>query len=81
LPHKFNGIDREEVKAVINSAIGSGTSKQTQPTEMMTVAEITQARLTEIRKQIIPAYDCLKLLYSPDGSLVASHDNMIRGYS
>jgi hypothetical protein len=62
LPHKFNGIDRSEVKAVINSAIGSGTSKQTQPTKMMTDAEITQERLTEIRSAIIPVYDCLKLL-------------------
>jgi hypothetical protein len=62
LSHKFNGIDRSEVKAVINSAIGGGTSKQTKPTKMMMDAEITQERLTEIRKQIIPAYECLKLL-------------------
>jgi hypothetical protein len=62
LPHKFNGIDREDVKMVINSAIGGGTWKQYQPTKQMIKEEITQGRLTEIRKQIIPAYDCLKLL-------------------
>ena len=62
LPHKFNGINRSEVKAIINSAIGGGTSKQTQPTKMMTDAGINQERLTEIRKQIIPAYECLKSL-------------------
>lgn len=62
LPLKFDGIDRSEVKAVINSAIGGGTSKQYKPTKMMTDAGITQERLTEIRKAIIPAYDCLKAL-------------------
>jgi len=33
LPHHFKGIDRSEVKAVITSAIGGGTSKQYQSTE------------------------------------------------
>lgn len=62
LPHKSNGIDRSEVKAVVNSAIGGGTWKQYRPTKMMTKAGISQERLTEIRKVIIPAYDCLKAL-------------------
>jgi hypothetical protein len=62
LPYKFNGIDRSEVKAVINSAIGGGTWRQYKPTKMMTKAGITQERLADIRKAIIPAYDCLKAL-------------------
>tara|TARA_R100000935_G_scaffold55959_1_gene86615 strand:+ start:2760 stop:4022 length:1263 start_codon:yes stop_codon:yes gene_type:complete len=62
LPHKFDGIDRLEVKAVINSAIGGGTWRQYKPTKMMTDAGITQERLIEIRKAIIPTYGCLKAL-------------------
>jgi hypothetical protein len=62
LPHKFNDIDRSEVKAVINSAIGGGTCKQTKPTKLMTKAGIVQERLTKIRKVLIPAYECLKSL-------------------
>ena len=62
LPHKFDGIDRSEVKAVINSAIGGGTWKQYQPTKMIKDQDISQERLTEIRSILIPAYDCLKTL-------------------
>ena len=35
LPHHFKDIDRSEVKAVINSAIGGGSWKQYQPTKMI----------------------------------------------
>lgn len=61
-PYEVDGIDRSEVKAVINSAIGGGTWKQTQPTKMITKVGISQRRLTEIRKAIIPKYECLKSL-------------------
>ena len=62
LPNHFKDIHREDVKAIINSAIGGGTWRQTQPTKMIKKAEISQDRLTEIRKQIIPAYKSLKSL-------------------
>jgi hypothetical protein len=50
----------------INSAIGGGTWRQYKPTKMMEKQEISQERLTEIRKAIIPAYDCLKALKKGD---------------
>lgn len=62
LPHHFKDIDRSEVKAVINSAIGGGTWKQYQPTKMIKMANISQERLSEIRLAIIPAYKCLQSL-------------------
>jgi hypothetical protein len=62
LPHHFKDIDRSEVKAVINSAIGGGTWKQYQPTKMIKEAHISQERLSEIRSAIIPAYKCLQSL-------------------
>ncbi len=58
----LEGITREEIKAVINSAIGGGTTHQTQPTKMIKNAGIDQDRLTEIRRAIIPAYGCLDAL-------------------
>jgi hypothetical protein len=66
LPHHFKDIDRSEVKAVINSAIGGGTSKQYQPTKMIMKANISQERLSEIRSAIIPAYECLQSLHKTD---------------
>jgi len=65
LPH-FKDIDRSEVKAVINSAIGGGTSKQYQTTKMIKGEGITQERLSEIRRTIIPAYECLQSLHKTD---------------
>lgn len=66
LPHHFKDIDRSEVKAVINSAIGGGTSKQYQPTKMTKKANISQERLSEIRSAIIPAYKCLQSLHKTE---------------
>ena len=66
LPHHFKDIDRSEVKAVINSAIGGGTSKQYQPTKMIKDANISQERLSEIRAAIIPAYECLQSLHKTE---------------
>jgi hypothetical protein len=59
----LDGITRKEIKAVINSAIGGGTIQQTQPTKMHKIAGINQDRLTEIRGAIIPAYECLDVLW------------------
>jgi len=66
LPHHFKDIDRSEVKAVINSAIGGGTWKQFQPTKMTKGEGIIQERLSEIRRAIIPAYECLQSLHKTD---------------
>ena len=66
LPHHFKDIDRSEVKAVINSAIGGGTWKQYQPTKMIKDANISQERLSEIRSAIIPAYECLQSLHKTE---------------
>ena len=59
----LDGITRKEIKAVILSAIGGGTTHQTQPTKMIKIAGINQDRLTEIRGAIIPAYECLDVLW------------------
>ena len=66
VPHHFKDIDRSEVKAVINSAIGGGTPKQYQPTKMIKMANISQERLSEIRSAIIPPYECLQSLHKTD---------------
>jgi hypothetical protein len=66
LPHHFKDIDRSEVKAVVNSAIGGGTSKQYQSTKMTKKANISQERLTEIRSAIIPSYKCLQSLHKTE---------------
>ena len=66
LPNHFKDIDRSEVKAVINSAIGGGTSKQYQPTKMIKAEGISQERLSEIRSAIIPAYKCLQSLHKTE---------------
>jgi len=58
----LDGISRAGIKAVINSAIGGGTTQQTKPTKMIKGAGISQEQLTEIRKSIIPAYECLEVL-------------------
>ena len=58
----LEGIQRAEIKAVINSAIGGGTIHQTQPTDILKAEGISQERLTEIRRAIIPAYEWLGVL-------------------
>lgn len=59
-------VYRSEVKAVINSAIGGGTSKQYQPTKMIKIANISQERLSDIHSAIISAYKCLQSLHKTD---------------
>jgi hypothetical protein len=66
LPHHFKGIDRSEIKAVINSAIGGGSWKQYQPTKMIEEEGISQERLKEIRSAIIPTYKCLQSLHKTE---------------
>ena len=61
-PTSLKHIDRSKVKAVINSAIGGGTRHQTQPTKMIQREGINQGQLTEIRRDIIPTYECLEAL-------------------
>ncbi len=61
-PYSVNGVGRTQVKAVINSAIGGGTHLQRQPTKMMKDEGIGQSRLSEIRRVIIPRFECLKAL-------------------
>lgn len=58
----LDGIARKEIKAVINSAIGGGTTQQTKPTKMIKKAGIDQERLTEIRRSVVPTYQCLEVL-------------------
>ena len=76
LPHHFQDIDRSEVKAVINSAIGGGTWKQYQPTKMIKGEGISQERLSEIRSAIIPSYKCLQSLHKAEmySETLATHE-------
>ena len=76
LPHHFQDIDRSEVKAVINSAIGGGTWKQYQPTKMIRGEGISQERLSEIRSAIIPSYKCLQSLHKAEmySETLATHE-------
>lgn len=78
-PYEVAGVERDEVKAVINSAIGGGTSKQRQPTKGMKDAGITQQRLSEIRKVIIPKFKCLEALKRGvlDSEALAAHESEI----
>ena len=62
-PPSLKDVTRSEAKAVINSAIGGGTWRQTQPTKMMSAEGIGQKRLKEIRDNLIPTYyECLSVL-------------------
>jgi hypothetical protein len=62
----LDGIDRGEIKAVINSAIGAGKPVQTQQTRLTRAEGIGKERLADIRKIIIPAYKCLDVLRKKD---------------
>ena len=61
-PYFVEGVPRNEVKAVVNSAIGGGTSRQTTPTKLIKDAGISQERLTLIRGPIMDQLPCLKSL-------------------
>lgn len=78
-PYAVKGIHRDEVKAVLNSAIGGGTANQRTPTKMIKDAGITQARLSEIRKVIIPKFKCLEALQKGvmDSEALAIHETEI----
>ena len=78
-PYDIEGVNREEVKAVVGSAIGGGTHLQRQPTAMITRAGIDQQRLSEIRKIIIPRFECLKALKRGilDSEALAIHETEI----
>ncbi|EET46525.1 hypothetical protein [Thalassobium sp. R2A62] len=62
----LDGIDRGEIKAVINSAIGAGKPVQTQQTRLTRAEGIGKERLADIRKIIIPTYKCLEALRKKD---------------
>jgi len=78
-PYAIEGIHRDEVKAVLASAIGGGTSKQRQPTKGIKDAGINQERLSEIRKTIIPRFKCLEALQKGimDSEALAIHETEI----
>ena len=78
-PYAVEGIHRDEVKAVLGSAIGGGTANQRTPTKMVKNAGITQARLSEIRKVIIPRFKCLEALQKGvmDSETLAVHETEI----
>ena len=78
-PYAVEGIHRDEVKAVLGSAIGGGTANQRTPTKMIKDAGITQERLSEIRKVIIPRFKCLEALQKGvlDSEALAIHETEI----
>lgn len=78
-PYAVEGIHRDEVKAVLGSAIGGGTTQQRTPTKMIQKAGITQKRLSEIRKVIIPRFKCLEVLRKGviDSEALAIHETEI----
>jgi hypothetical protein len=78
-PYAIEGIHRDEVKAVIKSAIGGGTSNQRQPSKGIKDAGITQKRLSEIRRVIIPRFMCLDALQKGvmDSEALAIHETEI----
>ena len=78
-PYEVNGVPRNEVKAVVGSAIGGGTPRQRTPTPIMRRAGITQSRLSEIRKVIIPKFKCLEALQKRvmDSEALAVHETEI----
>ena len=78
-PYAVEGIHRDEVKAVLGSAIGGGTANQRTPTKMIKEVGITQERLSEIRKVIIPKFKCLEALQKGvmDSEALAVHETEI----
>ena len=75
-PYAIEDIHRDEVKAVLGSAIGGGTTQQRTPTKMIEKAGISQMRLSEIRKVIIPRFKCLEVLQKGvmDSEALAIHE-------
>ena len=78
-PYFIEGIEREEVKTVVTSAIGGGTSNQRTLTDLMRKSGLTQQRLTEIRRIILPKFECLRSLKKGvlDSEALAYHETEI----
>ena len=78
-PYFIEGIEREEVKTVVTSAIGGGTSNQRTLTDLMRKSGLTQQRLTEIRRIILPKFECLRSLKKGvlDSEALAYHQTEI----
>ena len=78
-PYFIEGIEREEVKTVLTSAIGGGTANQRTLTDLMRKSGLTQERLTEIRRVILPKFECLGSLKKCvlDSETLAYHETEI----
>jgi len=78
-PYFIEGIEREEVKTVLTSAIGGGTANQRTLTDLMRKSGLTQERLTEIRRAILPKFECLRSLKKGvlDSEALAYHETEI----
>ena len=78
-PYFIEGIEREEVKTVVTSAIGGGTSNQRTLTDLMRKSGLAQQRLTEIRRIILPKFECLRSLKKGvlDSEALAYHETEI----
>jgi hypothetical protein len=78
-PYFIEGIEREEVKTVVTSAIGGGTSNQRTLTDLMRKSGLTQERLTEIRRVILPKFEFLRSLKKGvlDSEALAYHETEI----
>ena len=78
-PYFIEGIEREKVKAVLTSAIGGGTANQRTLTDLMRKSGLTQERLTEIRRAILPKFECLRSLKKGvlDSEALAYHETEI----
>ena len=78
-PYFIEGIEREEVKTVLTSAIGGGTANQRTLTDLMRKSGLTQERLTEIRRVILPKFECLGSLKKGvlDSETLAYHETEI----
>jgi hypothetical protein len=78
-PYFIEGIEREEVKTVLKSAIGGGTANQKTLTDLMRKSGLTQKRLTEIRRVILPKFGFLRSLKKGvlDSEALAYHETEI----
>ena len=78
-PYFIEGIEREEVKTVVTSAIGGGTSNQRTLTDLMRKSGLTQERLTEIRRVILPKFEFVRSLKKGvlDSEALAYHETEI----
>ena len=78
-PYFIEGIEREKVKAVLTSAIGGGTANQRTLTDLMRKSGLTQERLKEIRRAILPKFGCLRSLKKGvlDSEALAYHETEI----